>query len=150
MNLVRQKQTDNPSSNTTSSSSQATNIASSPQRLTNPSANARKRPVPPTSTPSAVKRTKSTKQASSAGPKTPDQPTVPQNPGSSGETDKSGRTNKSGDSTESTDEDLTRTFITTVLGDSQRCLTSEFRTLTWSKSHVEAQFKHGYPLQIHR
>ena len=150
MNLVRQKKADNPQRNTTISSRQATNIASSPQLLMNPPANARKRPVPPTSTQSPVKRTKSTKQASSARPKTPDQLTVPRNPGSSGETDKSAGTNKSGDSTESTDEDLTRTFINTVLDDARSCLKSHFRTLTWSKSQVKTQFEHGYPRQIHR
>lgn len=144
MNLVRQKRADNPQKNTTISSRQAMNIASSPQLLMNPSENARKRPVPPTSTVSPVKRTKSTKQTSSARPKTPDQPTVPRNPGSSGETD------KRGDSTESTDEDLTRTFINTVLDDARSCLKSHFRTLTWSKSQVKTQFEHGYPLQIHR
>ena len=138
MNLVRQKKADNPQRNMTISSRQATNIASSPQLLMNPPANARKRPVPPTSTQSPVKRTKSTKQASSARPKTPDQPTVPRNPGSSG------------DSTESTDEDLTRTFINTVLDDARSCLKSHFRTLTWSKSQVKTQFEHGYPRQIHR
>jgi hypothetical protein len=162
MNLVRQKQTNDPKRNTTISSSQATNIISSPQRLTNPSANARKRPVPPTSSQGPIRRTKSTTQASSAGPKTPDQPTVLPSPGNSGGTDKtdgtdksgttikSDGTGKSGDTTESTDEDLTRTFINTVLDDAGSCLDSDFLTLTWSKSQVKTQFEHGYPLQIRR
>ena len=150
MNLVRQEPADNPPRNTTISSSQATNIASSPQHPTNPSANPRKRPGPTTSTQSPVKRTKSTKQASSAGSETPNQPTVPRNPGSSGEIDKSSGTHKSGDSTESTDEDLTRTFINTVVHEARHCLKSDFHTLTWSKSQVKMQFLHGYPLQIHR
>src|SRR5436305_14110668 len=148
--LVRQKHSDDLQSNTTiSSSSRPTNIAPSSQRPINSSANARKRRVSPTSGQRPTKRAKQTKQLRSAGPKTPDQQDVLPKPSGSGETDTSGITNKSGDSTESTDEDLTRTFIKTILTEARVCLKSDFRTLPWSKSQVKTQFEYGYSLQIH-
>ena len=81
------------------------------------------------------KRSKSPKKrpktSSANEPTTPNQITVVPNP------------NFSGGTNESADEELTRDFIKSLLQDTRRCLSEDFRSLAWSRSDVESQLDLG-------
>jgi hypothetical protein len=62
---------------------------------------------------------------------TPNQTTVVPNP------------NFSGGTNESADEELTRDFIKSLLQDTRRCLSEDFRSLAWSGSGTEPQLALG-------